>query len=131
MKKMKQYLANQIKSNSLSSSFLFLFKYPSKTLNLKWFFFLCRVSHICIHEEKRTLIYDINSFIPIFFFSVWIKRKHKTLVFHQDSRMRLEASATDWEWLWSPSYVTINIDGSSDALSTCFLAGHPLKLLHL
>lgn len=35
------------------------------------------------------------------------------------------------EWLCSPSYVTINKLGSSKLLSTCFLAGHPLWLLHL
>lgn len=41
----------------------------------------------------------------------------------------------DWdinrEWLCSPSQVTISIEGSSKHLSTCFLAGQPLMLLHL
>lgn len=35
------------------------------------------------------------------------------------------------EWLCSPSYVTMSIDGSSSDLSTCFRAGQPRILLHL
>lgn len=35
------------------------------------------------------------------------------------------------EWLCSPSYVTMSIDGSSSDRSTCFRAGQPRMLLHL
>lgn len=40
-------------------------------------------------------------------------------------------AAVDRTWLCSPSQVTISIVESSIDRSTCFLAGHPLMLLHL
>lgn len=36
-----------------------------------------------------------------------------------------------WLWQCSPVYVTMNIPGSEQLCSTCFLARHPFELLHL
>ena len=47
-----------------------------------------------------------------------------------------EVAAEEWslaagrEWLWSWAYVTMSFVGSTRLLSTCFLAGQPLELLH-
>jgi hypothetical protein len=38
--------------------------------------------------------------------------------------------ASTWLWLWSPSYVTSTIEGSSMHLSTCFLARQSFTVLH-
>lgn len=70
----------------------------------------------------------------------WINQHHQWLfrVSHVDwNTCRMAALAVTFsgrgacEWRCSPSYVTISMAGSSTARSTCFLAGHPLTLLHL